>query len=467
MSPYKLLIGGRMADGNLTMDVVNPATEEVLAKAPRASKAQLDEAVAAAKAAFPAWSATPIATRKAALTAIADVMEKNAGELARILTQEQGKPLADATGEVYGAAAFFRYFTALDLPVKVLDDSKDRRVEMHRKPLGVIGAIVPWNFPMILMAFKVPPALLAGNTIVVKPAPTTPLSTLRFGELVKDLLPPGVLNVITDANDLGGALTAHPDVRKISFTGSTATGRKVMAGAAETLKRITLELGGNDAGIVLPDVNPKETAPKLFQGAFQNNGQVCIAMKRLYVHESIYDAMCDELAALAEQAVVGDGLEQGTQLGPLQNRMQFEKVKEILADAKKHGTIIAGGEVPDRPGYFIKPTIVRDITDGTRLVDEEQFGPVLPVIKYSDPEDAVARANASPYGLGGSIWSTDLDKAYALANQMNSGTVWVNKHADLAPNIPFGGAGQSGLGSELGEEGLAEFTQVQVINVAR
>ncbi|MBN9570243.1 MAG: aldehyde dehydrogenase family protein, partial [Alphaproteobacteria bacterium] len=350
---------------------------------------------------------------------------------------------------------------------KVLDDSKDRRVEMHRKPLGVIGAIVPWNFPMILMAFKVPPALLAGNTIVVKPAPTTPLSTLRFGELVKDLLPPGVLNVITDANDLGGALTAHPDVRKISFTGSTATGRKVMAGAAETLKRITLELGGNDAGIVLPDVNPKETAPKLFQGAFQNNGQVCIAMKRLYVHESIYDAMCDELAALAEQAVVGDGLEQGTQLGPLQNRMQFEKVKEILADAKKHGTIIAGGEVPDRPGYFIKPTIVRDITDGTRLVDEEQFGPVLPVIKYSDPEDAVARANASPYGLGGSIWSTDLDKAYALANQMNSGTVWVNKHADLAPNIPFGGAGQSGLGSELGEEGLAEFTQVQVINVAR
>ena len=218
---------------------------------------------------------------------------------------------------------------------------------------------------------------------------------------------------------------------------------------------------------MLPDVNPKETAPKLFQGAFQNNGQVCIAMKRLYVHESIYDAMCDELAALAEQAVVGDGLEQGTQLGPLQNRMQFEKVKEILADAKKHGTIIAGGEVPDRPGYFIKPTIVRDITDGTRLVDEEQFGPVLPVIKYSDPEDAVARANASPYGLGGSIWSTDLDKAYALANQMNSGTVWVNKHADLAPNIPFGGAGQSGLGSELGEEGLAEFTQVQVINVAR
>lgn len=467
MSQYKLLINGTLEDGDTTMDVVNPATEEVLAKCPRASKAQLDKAVAAAKAAFPAWSKTPITERKKTLLAIADTIEKNASELARLLTQEQGKPIGDATGEIYGAAAFFRYFTALDLPVKVLDDSDGRKVELHRKPLGVIGAIIPWNFPLILLAFKLPPALVAGNTVVVKPAPTTPLTTLRFGELVKDLLPPGVLNIIADANDLGGALSAHPDVRKISFTGSTATGKKVMASAADTLKRITLELGGNDAGIVLGDVNPKETAPKLFQGAFQNNGQVCIAMKRLYVHESIYEEMCNELASLAKQAVVGDGLMQGTQLGPLQNKMQYEKVKEILEDAKKHGKVIAGGAVMDQPGYFIQPTIVRDISDGTRLVDEEQFGPVLPVIKYSDPEDALARANASPYGLGGSIWSSDLDKAYDLANRMASGTVWINKHAELAPNIPFGGAKTSGLGSELGEEGLAEFTQLQVINMAR
>lgn len=467
MSDYKLLIGGKLVAGDQTMDVVNPATEEVLAKCPRASKAQLDQAVAAAKAAFPGWAATPIAERKKALGAIADIIEKNAGELARLLTQEQGKPIGDATGEVYGTAAFFRYFTALDLPVKVIDDSEHRRVEAHRKPLGVIGAIVPWNFPLILMAFKVPPALLAGNTIVLKPAPTTPLSTLRLGELIKDALPAGVLNIITDANDLGGALTAHPDVRKISFTGSTATGAKVMAGAAATLKRITLELGGNDAGIVLDDVDPKKTAPALFQSAFQNNGQVCIAMKRLYVHESIYDEMCAELAKLADAAIVGNGLEQGTQLGPLQNRMQFEKVKELLDDAKKTGKVIAGGTVPDQAGFFIKPTIVRDITDGARLVDEEQFGPVLPVISYKDPEDAVARANASPYGLGGSIWSSDLDRAYALAEKMDSGSVWVNKHAELAPNIPFGGAKQSGLGTELGEEGLAEFTQLKIINVAR
>jgi acyl-CoA reductase-like NAD-dependent aldehyde dehydrogenase len=467
MGEFKMLIDGKLEDGDQSMDVINPATAQAFAQAPRASKAQLDRAVAAAKAAFPAWSQTPIAERKAKLAAIADVIQANAADLARILTQEQGKPIGDATGEVYGAAAFFRYFTMLDLPVKVLDDSDARKVEVHRRPLGVIGAIVPWNFPLILMAFKVPAALLAGNTMVVKPAPTTPLSTLKFAELIKDILPPGVLNVIADSGDLGAALTAHPDVRKISFTGSSATGRKVMAGAAEALKRITLELGGNDAAIVLADNDPKTVAPKIFAGAFQNSGQVCIAVKRAYVHGSIYDAVCDELASLADQAVVGDGLEQGTQLGPLQNKMQYDRVLELIEDARRHGKVIAGGVKVDRPGYFIRPTIVRDITDGVRLVDEEQFGPVLPVIRFDDPEDALARANASDYGLGGSIWSSNLDAAYDLASRMESGTTWINKHAELAPNIPFGGSGQSGIGVELGEEGLAEFTQLHVINMAR
>jgi acyl-CoA reductase-like NAD-dependent aldehyde dehydrogenase len=467
MSDYKLLINGALVDGDAEIDVINPATEEVLAKAPRASKAQLDAAVAAAQAAFPAWRDTPIAERKAKLTEIADIIQANATDLARLLTQEQGKPLADATGEIYGASAFFRYFTMLDLPVKVLDDSETRKVEVHRRPLGVVGAIVPWNFPIILMAFKVPAALLAGNTMVLKPAPTTPLTTLKLAALIKDVLPPGVLNVIADAGELGAAMTAHPGIRKISYTGSTATGKKVMAGAADALKRITLELGGNDASIVLEGSDPKTVAPKIFAGAFQNSGQVCIAIKRAYVHDSIYDAMCEELAQLADAAVVGDGLEQGTQLGPIQNKTQFERVMGIIESAKTEGKIIAGGERLGAKGYFIKPTIVRDITDGSRLVDEEQFGPVLPVIRYSDAADAVARANNSEYGLGGSIWSPDLDKAYDLATRMESGTVWVNKHADLAPNIPFGGAKGSGIGVELGEEGLAEFTQLQVINVAR
>jgi acyl-CoA reductase-like NAD-dependent aldehyde dehydrogenase len=467
MGAYKLLINGEMVDGDLSMDVLNPATEEVLADCPRASEDQLNAAVAAAKAAFPAWSKTDVDERKTLVLKIADVIEANATELVQLLTKEQGKPLEAATVEVYGMAAFCRYFTSLDLPVEVLEDSDARRVEVHRNPLGVIGAIVPWNFPLLLMAFKLPPALIAGNTLVIKPAPTTPLSTLRLAELISDIVPAGVINFITDANDLGAPMTAHPDVRKISFTGSTETGAKVMAGAAGLLKRITLELGGNDAGIVLDDVNPKEAAQKLFDSAFQNSGQVCIAMKRLYVHENIYDEVCDELATIANDTIIGDGSEQGTKLGPLNNKMQYDKVKALIEDAKQEGNVIAGGEFPDKPGYFIRPTIVRDIKEGSRLVDEEQFGPVLPVMSFADESEAVARANSSPWGLGGSVWSANPERAYALAEQMDAGTVWINKHAELDPTIPFGGAKMSGLGNELGQEGLLEFTQQKIINMAK
>lgn len=467
MSGYKLLIGGQLVDGATSSDVINPATEEPVASCPRASKAQLDEAVAAAKVAFPAWSATSLDERRKVLVAIADVIQANVADLARLLTQEQGKPLQDAMGEVFGASAFFRYFASLDLGPKVVEDTPTSRVEIRRKPLGVVGTITPWNFPMILLAFKLPPALLAGNTVVAKPAPTTPLTTLRLGELIKDLVPPGVVNIIADANDLGGEMTKHPDIRKISFTGSTATGQKVMASAADALKRISLELGGNDALIVLDDVDPKETAPKVYGAAMQNAGQVCIAAKRIYVHDSIYDAMCEELARCANEAVVGDGLEQGTQMGPLQNKAQFEKVLGFIESARQDGKIIAGGGRKGDKGYFIQPTIVRDIAEGSKLVDEEQFGPVMPVIRYSDAADAVRRANASIYGLGGSVWAKDAERAWSLAEGIDSGTVWVNKHADIQPHLPFGGARMSGIGSELGEDGLKEFTQTQVLNMAR
>jgi len=467
MSEFKLLIGGKLVDGDAVMDVINPATEEPVAQCARASKAQLDQAVAAAKAAFPAWSATTIDERRAVLVKIADAIQNNLAEFARLLTLEQGKPLQDATGEIFGASAFFRYFASLDLPPKVVQDDASGRIEVRRKPLGVVGAIVPWNFPMILMAFKVPAALLAGNTVVLKPAATTPLTALKLGQLIADIVPPGVVNIIADANDLGGEMTKHPDIRKISFTGSTETGKKVMASAADALKRVSLELGGNDALIVLDDVDPKETAPKVFGAAMQNAGQVCIAAKRIYVHESMYDAMCDEFARLANEMVVGDGLEQGTQMGPLQNKAQFEKVMGFIDSARKDGKVIAGGGRKGDKGYFIQPTIVRDIAEGSKLVDEEQFGPVMPVIKYSDVADAVARANASIYGLGGSIWAKDTERAWDLATGMESGSVWVNKHADIQPHLPFGGAKFSGVGSELGEEGLKEFTQVQVLNMAR
>lgn len=465
MSDYKLLIGGKLVDGDQTMDVINPATEEVLAKCPRASEAQLNEAVQAAKAAFPGWAATPIEERRKKLVEIADAVKANADELARILTSEQGKPLDQAMWEIGGTEGFFRYFATMDLPMNVIEDTDKRRVEEHRRPLGVVGAIIPWNFPVLIVAFKMPAALLAGNTLVVKPAPTTPLATLKLFEIIKDILPAGVVNVITDQNDLGALISKHPDIAKVSFTGSTETGKRVMASAAETLKRMTLELGGNDASIVLDDVDPKKVAQGIFEGAFNNAGQVCLAIKRVYAHEKVYDDLCNELADLANNAVVDDGLKQGAQVGPLQNKMQYDKVKTFIDDARKHGKIIAGGEDMDRPGYFIRPTVVRDITDGTMVVDEEQFGPVLPVIKIADDEDGLKRANSSPWGLGGSVWSSNVERAHKIAARMETGTVWINTHLDVGPHIPFGGAKQSGIGTEFGQDGLEEFTQRHVINI--
>jgi len=397
---------------------------------------------------------------------IAERVAENTLDLARLLTSEQGKPLDEALGEVNVTAEFFRHATTLDVDFKVLEDSANRRVELRRRPLGVVAAIIPWNFPLMIMAFKVPLALLAGNTIVVKPAATTPLATLEFARLIADIAPPGVVNVVTDANDLGDVLSGHPDVDKVAFTGSTATGLKVMANAAKSMKRFSLELGGNDPGIVLDDVDAAEIAQGIYNGAFFNSGQVCLALKRLYVHESKYSAVCDELSKIVKDVAVGDGLEQGTQMGPLQNAVQYEKVKDYLKDAKENGRIVAGGEVPDGPGYFVQPTIVADIDEGTRLVDEEQFGPILPILKYTDLDDAVARANATEYGLGASVWSSDRKRAQDVAVRLEAGTVWINQHINLAPHIPQAGAKQSGIGVEIGEEGLLEYTQVQVLNEA-
>jgi acyl-CoA reductase-like NAD-dependent aldehyde dehydrogenase len=461
-----LLINGRLVDGASTFDVINPATEQVLAACPRADLAQLNQAVAAAKAAFPAWAAKPIEERKRLLVKLADALGARSEEIARVLTQEQGKPLAMARYEIGGSIHMIRTFATMDLPVKVLKETDDTRIVMQRTPLGVVAAITPWNFPLILLMIKVAPALLAGNTVVAKPAPTTPLSTLRFGELCAEILPPGVMNIITDQNDLGGALTAHPDIAKVAFTGSTATGKKVMASVANSLKRLTLELGGNDAAIVLDDVDPKAIAAKIFGGAMVNTGQVCLAIKRVYAPDAIYEQLCAELAKLADAAVVGDGLEESTQFGPLQNKTQFEKVQSYIEDARSRGKIIAGGTPHKGKGYFIRPTIVRDIPDDARLVREEQFGPVLPVLRYSDINDAIARTNSTEYGLGATVWSSNPERAYQVALKIDSGQVWVNKHLDLPPDVPFGGAKQSGLGHEMGQEGLEEFTQAKVINMS-
>ena len=466
-APFHLLINGKLVAGASSFDVINPATETVFAACPRADLAQLNQAVAAAKAAFPAWAAKPLRERAALLVKLADAMDAHAADIAPVLTQEQGKPLGGAGYEMMIAAGTLRAFAAMDLPPTVIKDTADTQVIRQRSPLGVVAAIAPWNFPVIMMMTKVAPALLAGNTVVFKPAPTTPLASLRVGELCADIFPPGVINIVADVNDLGDTLTSHPDVAKVAFTGSTATGRKVMASAAPTLKRLTLELGGNDAAIVLDDVNPKEIAPKLFFAAMVNSGQVCLAAKRIYLPESLYDAICAELAVLADAAVVGNGLDPASQFGPVQNRMQYEMVKAIIDEARARGTVIGGGKAFEGPGFFIRPTIIAGLPDDARLVCEEQFGPVMPVLKYSKLEDAIARANDSEYGLGGTVWSASTERAVQVAQQLHTGTVWINKHLDLSPDVPYGGTKQSGYGAELGQQGLEEYTQVRNINIAK
>ncbi|MEY4377817.1 MAG: hypothetical protein RJB26_2367 [Pseudomonadota bacterium] len=461
---FKMLIGGELVAAAATFDVVNPANEQVIARAPDASQADLDRAVAAARAAFPAWAATSIEERKAKLNELAGAIMGSADSLKRLLTAEQGKPLGDAEFEIMGSAMWLQGAAMLDLPVTINEDTAERYSETRHVPLGVVGAIAPWNFPMVLAMFKLGPALLAGNTVVLKPSPFTPLTTLKFAELAASILPPGVLNVITGGDQLGPWMTSHPGFDKISFTGSTQTGRRVMASAAATLKRVTLELGGNDPAIVMPDADVEKVAEKLFWAAFLNNGQICIATKRLYVHKDIYEPLKNALVAYAKTVKVGDGAEPGTQIGPINNRQQYARVLGLIQDAKDKGyTFLVGGEKLEAPGYFIPITIIDNPPENSRIVQEEQFGPVLPLIKFDDFDDVVARANGTEYGLAASVWGKDEDKAFEIARRIASGTVWVNETQHLSPLAAFGGMKQSGVGVEGGVEGLLEYTNAQTL----
>lgn len=462
----KLLINGELVDGDRTLEIVDPATFQVIAVVACASEHQANMAVSAAKAAQPAWESLGWEARKVLMLRYADAIHERAEELARVMVLEQGKTLVEAQGEVFYTEAFVRHFASLSLPSTIIQDDAVGKIEVGHSALGVVVAISPWNFPALVPVAKMAPALLCGNTVVLKPAPTTPMCTLLLGEIAKPIFPAGVVNVVTDQNDLGTFLTGHPDVAKVTFTGSTATGRKIMANSAATLKRLTLELGGNDAAVVLADVNVVATAQRIFSAAFYNSGQACMAIKRVYVENSIYDEFCEALAGLADAAVIGNGFDEETQMGPLQNEAQFEKARHFIEVAKRDGTIIAGGTVGEGPGYFVRPTIVRDISDGSELVDEEQFSPILPIVRIVDAEDGLARANRSPYGLGGSVWSADCSRARTLAARMQSGTVWINQHLKFGPHIPFAGAKQSGIGVEWSELGLAEFAQIKVVNEA-
>lgn len=464
---FQMLIDGKLTDGSGSLDVINPATGEVFETCARASATDVDAAVAAAKRAFPMWAALTHQDRQFYLEKLADAMQGRFEDFCNLLTSEQGKPLAQAQFEIGGSIAALRYFAAQELPMTVLRETNVEKVVEQRTPLGVVAGIAPWNFPVILLMFKIAPALATGNTMVAKPAASTPLTTALIGMLAADILPPGVLNIIVDANDLGAHLSGHADVAKVSFTGSTATGKRVMEAASGSLKRLTLELGGNDAAIILDDVDVKAVASKVFDAAMINAGQVCLAAKRIYAPRSMVDALCDEFARLGQQAIVDDGLNQGAQIGPVQNKAQFERVLELIEDAKTQGRVVVGGEPLDRPGYFIAPTVIRDLPDSARLVQEEQFGPVFPVLAYDTIDEVIDRANDSDFGLGGTIWTANSERGFEIATRIETGTVWINKHLDMPFDTPFGGVKQSGIGRENGLDGMKEFTQAKVINMAK
>lgn len=460
---YSNIIGGMPSEASQTLPIRNPANDHLVGRMPIGTIDDLNAAVAAAREAAPGWANSGNDKRKTLCLQIAKAIGEHADELAALLTQEQGKPLNGfgSRWEIGGAQAWCQYTANLEIPVEVLQDDAHAKVELHRQPIGVVGSITPWNFPVMIAIWHLIPAIRAGNTVVSKPSPNTPLATLRLVELMNDVLPAGVVNIVCGGDEIGAAMSEHPGIEKMVFTGSTSTGKKIMASASESLKRLTLELGGNDAAIVLPDVDVSAVAEGIFWGAMLNNGQTCACIKRLYVHDDVYEALCVELSNIAKGVVIGDGMDEQSLLGPMQDQMQYDIVATLVERAKRDGAKILCGGDPAADDLFYPITLVADIQNDAELVQEEQFGPALPIVRYSSVEQALAWANDNPNGLGGSIWSADSVAAKQLALRMESGTTWVNRHGTIQPNAPFGGIKQSGIGVEFGLEGLNQNLNVK------
>ncbi len=463
---FQLLIGGKPRAGGEFAEVTNPATGEKLADVPLATQADLEEAVAMAHAAAADW-ARDLEGRQKALMRAAEIVSANADLLATTLSREIGLPIKLAQMEVGGAAAFLGY-RAKDKPkVDVIADNDRQRTFVRRTAIGITGAILPWNAPLLVASEKLATAIGAGNTVVIKPSLYAPLTVLTLGALLADVFPQGVLSILPGPDALGQALVAHERVKMISFTGSIAAGQAIMAASAPGLKRLSLELGGNDAAIVLPDADVKSVARKLFMGAFFRSGQICVAIKRLYVHDAIHDALVAELKTLAEANVLGDPFDPATTMGPVSNRPQFDRVKDIVERSVARGAVaVTGGAPLESSGYFYPPTLLTELTDDAPIIVEEQFGPVLPIIRYANVADAIAAANASEYGLGGSVWTSDIDAGIEVASQLESGSAWVNQHGIVLPNVPCGGMKLSGIGRANGQIGLDSYSELQTISVA-
>jgi acyl-CoA reductase-like NAD-dependent aldehyde dehydrogenase len=463
MSHYTMTIDGQPATSNETLKVVNPATGEVFAEVPDCTQAQLDVAMQSAQKALQGWK-DDYELRRSVMYACADALEAHADELGRLATMEQGMPLSSGLGGVMGSAKSFRYYADLEIPRVTVQDDDAALVEIVRRPIGVIAAIKPWNVPIGMAVNTIAPAFRAGCTVVLKPSPFTPVVTVRMGEILRDVVPAGTLNVVSGGNELGQWMTEHPIPRGVSFTGSVATGKKVNVSAAADLKRVLLELGGNDAAIVLDDADPVDVAEKIFWRAFRNSGQICMAVKRVFVPEHLHAQVVDALAVKAREVKVGNGLDDGVEMGPINNKPQFDRVKGLVAEALDGGAVAAaGGHAIEGKGYFFEPTILTNIEEGSRIVDEEQFGPALPVLSYRTIPEAIDRANATNYGLGASVWSSDPLRAAEVAEKLEAGTVWVNTHSQLTHDAPFSGTKWSGLGSEMGLWSIYAYTDPQTV----
>ncbi|KAK0651479.1 aldehyde dehydrogenase domain-containing protein [Cercophora newfieldiana] len=467
------VINDELRGSEKTATVTNPRTEDELWPCPVASNEDFEDAVVAARKAFTTWGKSTVAERQAALVKMADVLEEHVDELADILSRETGKSAILASLDIRASIAQCLYYSKTALEDEVQYEDDNTRVVATHIPLGVVGAIAPWNFPVILANIKVVSSLITGNCVIVKPSPFTPYAVMKWAEISRGILPPGVFQVLNGGADLGALMTLHPGIDKISFTGTTATGKRVMASCAKTLKKVTLELAGNDACIVCPDADLDKTIPSVASGGFFNAGQVCVASKRIYVHESIYDEFLDRLVAEVEKSYsVQEDAAAPSVFGPVDNKAQFEVVKGIIEDCRKNGyKIVKGGKTTtasaNGKGFWLEPTIVSRPPEDSWLVKEEQFGPILPILSWTDEDDVIKRSNLANAGLGASVYSTDLTQAERIARKLESGSVWINQSERPNFGAFFGGIKDSGYGGEMGKQGLLSYSYTQALHFAK